>query len=79
MSNDLSRYKISKNPIGQGSYSLVYRAISPDGSVVAIKQIILSKLPQHLLDKCARELDISMSLEHRNIVKYYEFFKTPRF
>ena len=70
------KYKIRKQPIGKGSFSTVYLGTDKQNKLVAIKQISLSKIKSSYMDKFLRELDISMKLDHPNIVKCYEVFKT---
>lgn len=72
------KYKIHKKPIGKGSFSTVYLGTDKHNNLVAIKQISLSKIKSTYMDKFLRELDISMKLDHPNIVKCYEIFKTEK-
>lgn len=72
------KYKINKKPIGKGSFATVYLGTDKYNKFVAIKQISLSKIKSTYMDKFLRELDISMKLDHPNIVKCYEIFKTEK-
>lgn len=71
-------YKLKKEPIGKGSFSTVYLASNKSNNYVAIKQISLSKITPNQIDKFIRELDISIKLDHPNIVKCSEVFKTEK-
>ena len=71
------KYKLErKNPLGKGSFSTVYLATDKFNNQFAVKQISLSKIRSEHGDKFQRELDISMRLNHPNIVKCIEIFKT---
>lgn len=73
------KYKMHKNPIGRGSFSTVYLGTDRYNNLVAIKQISLTKIKSSYTDKFFRELDISIKLDHPNIVKCYEVFKTEKY
>lgn len=71
------KYKImNKTPLGKGMFSTVYHAENENKHPFAIKCISLDKLTN--TDKFLLELDISMKMKHRNIVKAYEVFKTSK-
>jgi len=71
------KYKIKTNePIGSGSFSVVYKGIDKDGNTCAIKCISLEKLSQHNINKFLLELEISIKMKHPNIVCSMEVFKT---
>lgn len=70
------KYKLNKKPIGKGSFSTVYYALDPDDKEYAIKCIDSTKLDNQKLDKFLLELELSLKLDHQNIVKCYETFKT---
>ncbi|WP_237266244.1 serine/threonine-protein kinase [Thermococcus cleftensis] len=65
----LSMYS-SVEPIGSGGFAIVYRAVKPDGSVVALK------VPHSLSEGAGRqflhEVAVWSGLRHRNIVQLYE-------
>lgn len=72
-----TKYKINiKNILGKGSFSKVYFAINEKKERFAIKVITLKKLDKSRLDKFRRELEISLDLDHKNIVKCYEIFES---
>lgn len=70
------KYKFNATPIGKGSFAFVFTGQDSDGSTYAIKQIDLKKLDCLRLDKFSLELEISKKLDHINIVKCYDTFKT---
>ena len=77
-SADLStKYKLNKDPIGKGAFSTVYYARNNKLDEFAIKRILLSELKEARIDKFHLELNISLTLDHPNIVKCYETFETP--
>lgn len=82
MSNDTNfKYKITtRKIIGKGSFSTVYHAIDKDNNIYAIKCISLNNpsFNKHNIDKFLLELDISIKMNHPNIVKSYEVFKTNK-
>ncbi|WP_297489918.1 serine/threonine-protein kinase [Thermococcus sp.] len=65
----LSRYR-SVELIGSGGFGRVYRAVRPDGRVVALK------VPHSLNERTGRaflrEVSAWLSLKHRNIVELYD-------
>lgn len=73
------KYKIKKSPIGKGSFSTVFYATDSANNEYAIKRIELSKLDPSRHDKFMLELDISAKIEHPNIVKCFEVFKTSTY
>ncbi|XP_019437229.1 PREDICTED: serine/threonine-protein kinase ATG1t [Lupinus angustifolius] len=67
---------ILKSKIGEGSYSLVWRAEQrPSGDVVALKQVFLSKLNPYLKACLDNEINFLSSLKHRNIIRLIHFFQ----
>lgn len=72
-----TKYKVdTKNLIGEGSFSKVYLAVNSKKEKFAIKSIKLEKLDKTRLEKFELELEISLDLDHKNIVKCYEIFKS---
>ena len=69
------KYKLSKQ-IGVGSFSIVYYATDNQMNEFAVKQIPLSKFAKMKLNILTRELNISLQMNHHNIVKAHEIFKT---
>ncbi|XP_038682608.1 probable receptor-like protein kinase At1g11050 [Tripterygium wilfordii] len=55
-----------KNFIGRGGFGFVYKGVLPDGTEVAVKQVIESDF-QHDTDFC-NEVEIISNLKHRNLV-----------
>lgn len=73
-----TKYILKKIPIGKGSFSTVYHATDSQKNEYAIKKIKLDKLEPERLAKFMQELDISIQMNHENIVKCNEIFKTDR-
>lgn len=70
------RYELGEE-IGRGAFGQVFKATCvKDGSVVAIKQISLSGMSPDRLVDIMQEIDLLKKLNHENIVKYIESFKT---
>ena len=64
------RYRLEE-VLGQGSFGTTYRAHDPDGSVVAIKEMMLRI---DLKERVLRELRIMRELHHPGIPRYVEDF-----
>lgn len=79
LSQPKTKYKLEKEPIGKGSFSIVYHATDSQMNEYAIKKINLGKLDSGRLGKFMQELDISVQMDHENIVKCNEVFKTERY
>ena len=71
----VAQYRLVKE-IGQGSFSTVYFAHDDKNNIYAIKRIQLDKIKRSALPKFLLELNISSSLDHSNVIKCYETFKT---
>lgn len=70
------RYELGEE-IGRGAFGQVFKATGvKDGHVVAIKQISLSGMSPDRLVDIMQEIDLLKKLNHENIVKYIESFKT---
>ena len=79
-SHDLKvKYKINPISIGKGSFATVYLATDSFNKKIAIKKIGLHKLENKRLDNFLLELEISQKLNHNNIVKCFEVFKTKTY
>lgn len=74
------KYKIAdKNPIGSGNFSSVYKVQDKKDNIYALKCVPIERIDKkHLNDQFLREIDISLKLNHPNIVKTYETFKTEK-
>lgn len=72
------KYNIRAEPIGTGSFSEVFYATDKDNKEYAIKRISISKLDESRMDKFELELNISRDIDHFNIVKCYDTFKTDK-
>ena len=71
------QYEIDeKNPLGEGSYGKVFRAVNKedDSHVIAIKVIRKSGMSQKDLLALEREVSIMNNVDHPSIVKYYETY-----
>lgn len=69
----LQKYNITQQPLGQGAYSNVYKAIlRSDPQVVVAVKIIKILLKPGFNEKLRREMTILMKFDHQNIVKLYD-------
>lgn len=68
-------YQIEK-PIGQGKFSIVFKAVNQTDKVaVALKLIkIFDMKDPKQRDKCLKEVQLLESLEHNHIIRYLESF-----
>ncbi|XP_022632402.1 serine/threonine-protein kinase ATG1t isoform X4 [Vigna radiata var. radiata] len=65
-----------KSKIGEGSYSLVWRAEQRQtGDDVAVKQVFLSKLNPRLKACLDCEINFLSSVNHPNIIRLFHFFQ----
>lgn len=73
-----SKYAMG-NIIGNGSYGKVY-IVNPgqNGKALCCKKIMYSSLNSKSKELVTNEIEITMMLDHPNIVKYYEVFDNPR-
>ena len=74
------KYKIETNILGSGAFGKVFLASSvadPDFKV-AIKVISKKKIGDEL-DQLLDEINILKSLDHPNIVKYYETYENQKY
>jgi serine/threonine-protein kinase ULK/ATG1 len=73
------KYKIKvKEPIGTGAFSIVYHGIDRENNEYAIKCISLKRIEKYNIEKFLLELKISTEMNHPNIVKSHEVFKTNK-
>jgi serine/threonine protein kinase len=73
-----TKYKLKKKPIGKGSFATVFFATDEHKKEYAIKRINVSQLNNKVNKKFLLELEISLKLKHRNIVKSKEIFQTDK-
>lgn len=65
--------------LGEGAFSVVYRAIHiPSKQVVAVKVIDKSKLTGEQLANVSNEITIMKKLHHRHVLKFIELFNNPK-
>jgi serine/threonine protein kinase len=70
-----NKYRIEKTELGHGNFSRVYSGVDLDtGQKFAIKKISLQQR-KVILEKIYDEINIMKSLDHPNIVKYYDVYK----
>jgi len=72
----ISNYQVEDTPIGSGGMGQVLKGYAPDGTPVAIKEI----LPQFVMDmeyrsRIDREIGFLQKLNNDNIVKIYDHFQ----
>lgn len=71
------KYRIEKNKLGTGGFSEVFLGtVLENNQLVAIKKISLMQ-KKDILNKITQEIEIMQKINHPNIVKYYDVFKTP--
>lgn len=73
MNENLEIYCYDPIPIGQGSFSLVYKGRNKEtGNMVAIKKINLTFNKDFSKNRIEHEIKIMKSLDHPHIVKFYD-------
>jgi calcium-dependent protein kinase len=68
------KYKILDR-IGQGSFGTVLKAMGPNNSIVAIKEV--GNCNPFLQEKVEQEVNIMKKFEHPNLVKVYDSIYNP--
>lgn len=75
----LAEFRLDKK-IGDGSLSVVYKAIHRDTkSTYAIKCINLAKLDQYNQENISNEINAHRVMSHKNIVRLYDYFREDNF
>ncbi|KAI8800572.1 kinase-like domain-containing protein [Cladochytrium replicatum] len=71
----VNQYTLEKK-IGKGQFSTVYRAKNvKDDTIVALKKVpIFEMMDLKSRNDCIKEIDLLRSLNHINVIKYYESF-----
>ncbi|KAK8805586.1 hypothetical protein WA158_002242 [Blastocystis sp. Blastoise] len=73
MSSILAKYHQIQEPLGEGAYGVVFKAINSEtNEVVALKKIRLDLEEEGIPSTALREISILKSLEHPNIVRLIE-------
>jgi len=74
-------YKVSKDIIGKGAFAKVYmgHSVANPGLKVAVKIINKLYLGEEDLNAIGDEVQSLQTLDHPNIVKYYETYEDSRF
>ena len=87
--NDLNTYQLPSNCfsshykilsfLGEGSYGKVFKAREiSTGRVIAVKKMSIGN-SQSKYNKIIKEINLLKSLDHPNIVKYYDFFQEEEY
>ncbi|KAK8791140.1 hypothetical protein WA158_005771 [Blastocystis sp. Blastoise] len=73
MASILTKYKKIQEPLGEGTYGVVYKAINNEtNEIVALKKIRLESEDEGIPSTALREVSILLSLHHPNVVKLIE-------
>ena len=87
--NDLNNYQLPSNCfsshykilsfLGEGSYGKVFKAREiSTGRVIAVKKMSIGD-SKSKYNKIIKEINLLKSLDHPNIVKYYDFFQEEEY
>ena len=87
--NDLNTYQLPSNCfsshykilsfLGEGSYGKVFKAREiSTGRIIAVKKMSIGD-SQSKYNKIIKEINLLKSLDHPNIVKYYDFFQEEEY
>jgi len=69
-----NNYIIDKLAIGKGSYSKVYHGYHKiTKNEVALKKMAFTKMHNNVKDKVISEINILQKIDHKNIIKLYEY------
>ncbi|MBI2932120.1 MAG: serine/threonine protein kinase [Planctomycetes bacterium] len=70
--SQIAGYKVV-NPIARGAYGSIYRAVSPDGRIVALKVLSADGTQSsEAVARFQREAQAAMDLQHPNIVRVFD-------
>lgn len=70
-------YKIESLPVGKGAFGKVYKArsLTDEDTLFAIKWVDIRGMSAKKVNEISNEVQILNSLDHPNIVKYYEIYE----
>lgn len=66
-----------QDEVGRGGFGTVYRAVLPDGNVVAVKKLLVASLVK-TREEFEREVNILGKVSHRNLVALQGYYWTPQ-
>lgn len=74
-------YSLDKKPIGKGQFVKVYKGLSTyeEGLQVAVKAFNKKLMTPEDIQAVKNEVDILITLDHPNIVKYYEWYENKKY
>lgn len=74
-------YSLDKKPIGKGQFVKVYKGLSTyeEGLQVAVKAFNKKLMTPEDIQAVKDEVDILVTLDHPNIVKYYEWYENKKY
>ena len=71
--NKIGKYTITKNQIGRGAFSTIYKGYDNKGNVFAIKEVSIAG-KKKVEENVKKELNILKRLNHTNIVQIHDYF-----
>lgn len=71
--NKIGKYTITKNQIGRGAFSTIYKGYDNNGNVFAIKEVSIAG-KKKVEENVKKELNILKRLNHNNIVQIHDYF-----
>lgn len=71
--NKIGKYTITKNQIGRGAFSTIYKGYDNNGNVFAIKEVSIAG-KKKVEENVKKELNILKRLNHSNIVQIHDYF-----
>ena len=63
--------------LGKGGMGVVYLAVAPDGTKLAIKLMYRDKMTHDLRKRFAREAEFAMKIRHKNLITVYDVGEDP--
>ena len=72
----IAQYTADARPLGKGGMATVYRADAPDGTVVAIKELMAHlRSDRKMVQRFRQEYEVVSKLDHPNVVRFLDYVR----